>query len=84
MQIEKTIGDNLNVSNEEQVFDRAIIAWNKHQKASDALKELMCSDLDSKELLLAAFFVGRMQERGRMMSETMEKHLSAYIETLTK
>ena len=60
MQTEKSIGESLNVSDEENVFKYTAHLYATVDKHSEVIKRIMCSELDSKQAMLACFFYGKM------------------------
>jgi hypothetical protein len=78
---EIALHDALNIERGEYVHNVAAQMFNECDRSSDAIKRIMCSDLDTKECLLACYFLGRMRER---CETDMNGHIDAMFQQFFK
>ena len=65
MQTKESLGDALGVENELALVTKSFELTMEKQTLSDILNSLICSELNTKELVYCAFTCGRIQEMTR-------------------
>lgn len=78
---QETLGQALNISNDDELFALCIKLCIQHDTISEMIKTLMCSELSTKEVIYCAFQIGRLQE---IDDEKRNLLLSHYALTLLK
>ena len=71
----------LDVERGEYVFRTVMDLFNEKDCASDVIKALMCSELDSKECFLACYFLGRVKEQ---FEQAKQQKIDSFIAQLLK
>lgn len=51
----------LGIEDEDRILEQCLISQIKEPDLAEILKKIMCSDYNSKEMLFAAYCVGKMQ-----------------------
>jgi hypothetical protein len=75
----KTLPQVLGIEDEDRILEQCLLWQITEEDLGDVLKKVMCSDFNSKEMLFAAFCIGKMQNadaqhiEGMMMYMTMRK-----------
>jgi hypothetical protein len=82
----KFISDELEITEERalEIMVKVFNLWISDEDVSGTLKKLVCDfDLNTKELVLASFFIGRMQDEGFLNFITKQVVLAKLIKKLS-
>lgn len=75
----KNLPEVLGIEDEDRILEQCLLWQIQEEDLGNVLKKVMCSDFNSKEMLFAAFCIGKMQSadpehiQGMMMYMTMRK-----------
>lgn len=73
---ERTLPQELGIENDNEIIDQCLMWQIGDGDISDILKKIMCSDYDSKQMLYAAYVVGKMQNASKEHINDMITYLS--------
>lgn len=75
----KNLPQVLGIEDEDKIIEQCLMWQVTEEDLAEVLKKVMCSEFNSKEMLFAAFCIGKMQNadpehlQGMMMYMTMRK-----------
>lgn len=72
----KTLPQELGVQNDDEIIEQCLEWQFSDNDISEILKKIMCSDYDSKQMLYAAYVVGKMQNSSEEHMKQMAMHLT--------
>lgn len=71
----KTLPQVLGIEDEDKIIEQCLM-WQVHEKdLGEILKKIMCSEFNSKEMLFAAFCIGKMQNADKEHIEGMMMYM---------
>jgi hypothetical protein len=72
----KTLPQILGIEDEDKIIEQCLLWQVQEEDLGDVLKKVMCSDFNSKEMLFAAFCIGKMQNADREQIEGMVMYMT--------
>jgi hypothetical protein len=72
----KTLPQELGVENDDAIIDQCLEWQISENDISSILKKIMCSNYNSKEMLFAAYVIGKMQNSSQEHMKEMVMHLT--------
>ena len=73
---QKTLPQSLGIEDEDKIIEQCLIWQIKEKDLGEILKKVMCSDFNSKEMLFAAFCIGKMQNADAENIEGMMMYMA--------